>query len=59
MRKPLVFKNYDQAIMFKVLNDLPKDVVASAESFKRTVLLKQGKLLKLDISDKAGKEWVI
>jgi len=59
MVKHLVFKHYDQAIMFKVLNNLPKNVKASAETFRRTVLLQQGKVIKLNIGDKIGREWVL
>jgi hypothetical protein len=59
MKRPLIFKNYDQAVNFKILNDLSKDVQPLAMSFKKTVLLYKGKIIKMNIEDKEGKEWII
>jgi hypothetical protein len=59
MKKVLAFRNYDQAIMFKVLNDLPKDTLPIAESFKRTTLVRKGKTLKMNVTNMEGKEWLL
>lgn len=59
MKKALVFREYDQAVMFKILNDLPKDTKPIAESFRKTILVRKGKVIKMDVSDRKGREWIL
>lgn len=59
MARALVFKHFDHAVLFKVLNDLPKSLVPKYISYNQSVLMDGNKIYKMKVDKQQGKEWLI
>lgn len=58
--KALVFRHHDHAVMFKVLNNLPKKVEVRCIDNKRTMILLGNKPYKYKVTELTqGREWLI
>jgi hypothetical protein len=56
---PLVFKYYDHAVIFKVLNNLPKTVKVKYIDHNHTAIFNRNKLYKMNIKDLECKDWIL
>lgn len=55
-----MFKHHDHAVMFKVLNNLPKKVEVRYIDSKRTMILLGNKPYKYKVTELTqGREWLI
>lgn len=59
MARALIFKHFDHAVLFKVLNDLPKSVEAKFIDYKQSVLMQGNKVYKMKVDKQQGREWLI
>jgi hypothetical protein len=58
--KMLIFKYHDHAVMFKVLNNLPKKVEVRYIDNKRTAIFFKNKPYKYKLTDTTqGRNWII
>jgi hypothetical protein len=55
----LVFTHYDQAVMFKILNNLPKNIEAKYIDNRRSALYEGSKIHRMKLTkEMIGKEWL-
>jgi hypothetical protein len=57
--RALVFKYFDHAVLFKVLNNLPKNLVAKYIDYNHSVLLDGSSVYKMKIDKQQGAEWLV
>lgn len=57
--RPLIFKHYDHAIMFKILNDLPKSLEVREVQGSYYALFKSNKVYKSNIKNFQEESWLI
>lgn len=57
--RPLIFKHYDHAIMFKILNDLPKSLKVREVQGNYYTLFKSNKVYKSNVKNFQEESWLI
>lgn len=57
--KSLIFRHYDQAVMFRTLNNLSKKFQPKFIDTSRSVLLDGSKIGQLNITGLTNVEWLI
>lgn len=57
--RPLIFKHYDHAIMFKILNDLPKSLQVREVQGNYYTLFKSNKVYKSNVKNFQEESWLI
>lgn len=59
MAQALIFRHFDHAVLFKVLNDLPKNLVPKYIDYNQSVLMEGSKIYKMKVDKQQGKEWLV
>jgi len=57
--RALVFKDLDHAVMFKVLNNLPKKATVKYIDTRHSAIYLGGKIHKMNTKSLEGESWII
>jgi transcriptional regulator of aromatic amino acid metabolism len=56
---PLIFKHYDHAVIFKVLNNLPSTVKIRYIDYSHTAIYYKDKIYKINTKNIQCESWIV
>lgn len=57
--RPLIFKHHDHAVMFRILNELPKSLEVREVQGSYYALVKSNKVYKSNLKNLQAEDWLI